>query len=500
MPITAKQLAISVDKNQLQQISQLLAPALFRVFVRQCRLGLLAVPLLTCLSWAPTASASDIVLDLDADPAGLQSALVSAHAAAPENWQIVLPTGPGKRGSLLLQTYEPFAKVARVYLDEETLGPDDYDVTTVYARGTISGVPDSFAFLALRANGDADLRYSVDSAETRILVENGQRRSEERVARDMGPNAPNPFIDDVAPSPRRGFVMPQSAQAPRSSGTSPIVTQNRSESVSGAASTWSSVYSIEVPAGQALTGVVSKGPGVAGVVIIKDSDPTVNWASSSCANGSTLYSSCLIENPSAGTYYVAAYKFDSSDTTLVFDYASTLTENQHLSATVAVDTDAGFYNYFASTDNILDYFAALFGYTSAIYEAEVNTELLIGDVFLFSSSTDPYSTPSSSQTRLNAMEAYWQANRSSVTRTVAAHFSSQNFGGLAYPDALCSTTNGYSVSGVYGIAPQSGQPFVWDAKVFAHELGHNFSSQHTPLLRRRGGQPKPRGRLLEFRE
>ena len=160
-------------------------------------------------------------------------------------------------------------------------------------------------------------------------------------------------------------------------------------------------------------------------------------------------------------------------------------------ATVAVDTDAGFYNYFASTDDILDYFAALFGYTSAIYEAEVNTELLIGDVFLFSSSTDPYSTTSSSATRLNAMEAYWQANRSSVTRTVAAHFSSQNFGGLAYLDALCSTTYGYSVSGVYGIAPQSGQPFIWDAKVFAHEIGHNFSSQHTHCYAGEAGNSNP---------
>ena len=47
---------------------------------------------------------------------------------------------------LLLRTYQPFAKEARVYLDEQALGPDDYDVTTVYARGTISGVP-TFAFL-----------------------------------------------------------------------------------------------------------------------------------------------------------------------------------------------------------------------------------------------------------------------------------------------------------------------------------------------------------------
>ena len=454
----------------------------------RCWRGLAALPLYACLSLAPAAGAADIVLDFDTDPAALQTALLSAHATAPREWQILLPATSGKRAPVLLQTYQPFAKGARVYLDEQSLGPDDYDVTTVYARGTISGVPDSFAFLALRANGNADLRYSVDSAETRILVENGQHRTEERVARDMGPNANNPFIDDVAPSPRRRFIMPQSAQAPRSVGT-PINTQNRSETISG--SGWSSVYTLNVPAGQALTGVVSKGPGSAGVVIIKDLDPTTNWSTSSCADGSALGPQCLIENPDAGTYYVAAFKFDSEDTTLVFNYAETLTENQQLSATIAVDTDAGFYNYFGSTDDTLDYFAALFAYTSAIYETEIDTELLMGDVFLFSSSTDPYTTTSDSDVRLDEVTAYWIANRSGVTRTLAAHFSSQNFGGIAWLDTLCENNWGYSVSGVYGVSPQSGQPLVWDAKVFAHELGHNFSSQHTHCYAGEDGNSNP---------
>ncbi len=434
--------------------------------------------------------ASAVFVDLSLDAAALQRSLVSAHKAAPTEWQVLLPASASKTPPLLLKTYQPFAKGARVYLDERALGADDYDPSTTYARGSISGVPNSFAFLALRANGDFDLRYSAEEAESRILVRDGQRTIEQRTPDDWDATQGNPFLDDVVAVPKQEFTMPKLTSTPNKGGAPTLNTQSRTEVLSGG-SGWSSIYSIAVPSGQALTGVVSKGPGVAGVVIIKDLDPIVNWASSSCANGSTLYTSCLIENPSAGTYYVAAYKFDSSDTTLVFDFASTLTENQQLSATVAVDTDAGFYNYFASTDDILDYFAALFGYTSAIYEAEVNTELLIGDVFLFSSSTDPYSTTSSSLTRLNGMEAYWQANRSSVTRTVAAHFSSQNFGGLAYRDALCSTTYGYSVSGVYGIAPQSGQPFVWDAKVFAHEIGHNFSSQHTHCYAGEAGNSNP---------
>ena len=232
MAVTADHLTMPADKNRSRWVFQIVTQTLSQIPARWRRAGLLALPLLSCLTLASTASASGIVLNLDADVAGLQSALVSAHAAAPREWQILLPAASGKRSPLLLETYEPFAKGARVYLDEKVLGPDDYDVKTVYARGTISGVPDSFAFLALRANGDADLRYSKDGAETRILIKNGQRNSEDRVARDMGPNAANPFLDDVSPPPSQGFVIPQSSQSSRPVGATSISTQNRSETLS----------------------------------------------------------------------------------------------------------------------------------------------------------------------------------------------------------------------------------------------------------------------------
>ena len=440
MLVSGNQLITPAIPRQLWRVLKFTSLTLLPTYPRWRRVSLFAASLLFCLSLAASASASEIVLDLDADAAALRTALASAHAAAPREWQVMLPAASGKRTPLLLRTYQPFAKGAQVYLDEQALGPDDYDVTTVYARGTISGVPNSFAFLALRANGDADLRYTVDGGETRTLVKAGRRTTEERAARELGPNTVNPFLNDVADPPNQSFVMPQSANNPRARVSAPINTAIRSETLS-AGPGWSSVYTLNVPAGQALTGVLNKGPGDAGVVIIKDLDPIANWSTSSCSNGSSLYSSCLIENPDAGTYYVAAYQFDSSATTLVFDYAETLTENQQMSAIIAVDTDAGFYNDFANTDDILDYFAALFGYTSAIYEAEIDTELLIGDVFLFSASTDPYTTTSSSDLRLDEMQAYWQANRGDVARTLAAHFSSQSFGGLAWRNTLCTSSS-----------------------------------------------------------
>ena len=386
MKVAGNQLMTVINPRQLLRVLQFISSTLFPTYPQRCRASLLAAPLLLCSSLSVSSSATEMVLDLGADAAALQRALVSAHSAAPRKWQIVLPAASGKRSSLLLQTYEPFAKGARVYLDEQALGPYDYDVTTIYARGAISDIPNSFAFLALKGNGDADLRYTVDGGETRTFVKAERRTTEERAVRGLGPNTVNPFLNDVADLPNQGFVMPQSANNPRVRPSAPINTTLRSETLS-AGPGWSPVYTLNVPAGQALTGVLNKGPGNAGVVIIKDLDPIANWSTSSCSNGSSLYSSCLIENPDAGTYYVAAYQFDSSATTLVFDYAETLTENQQMSAIIAVDTDAGFYNDFANTDDILDYFAALFGYTSAIYEGEIDTELLIGDVFLFSAST-----------------------------------------------------------------------------------------------------------------
>ena len=447
-------------------------------------LSLLLVPL--------TVSAAEFLLDLNTGGSELRGALVAAHRTPPSEWQVLLPPSSGKTSGLTLQAYQPFVNGARVFLDENMLGPSDYDQATVYARGVIESVPQSFAFLALRANGDVDLRYGMGDMETRIRIKDGQRTSEQRLLQKLGPDGTNPFLDDVVTPPRDGFSPPRPGPAARPGPSAQAATASRTETLTGG-SGWSTVYALEVPAGQALTGVISKGPGRAGVVIIKDLDPTTNWPTSSCSDGITLYSSCLIENPSAGTYYVAAFKFDSSDVTLVFNYADTLAATEQLSATIAIDTDGGFYSLsqFASTDDILDYFAALFAYSSSIYETEVNTALQIGDVFLFSPAGDPYTSTTDTSVRLPEVQAYWETNRAAVTRTLAAHFSDEQFGGRAYLDALCSNSYGYSVTGAYGVAPGSGAPINQDAHFFAHEIGHNFSSPHTHCYAGVASNPDP---------
>ena len=83
------------------------------------------------------------------------------------------------------------------------------------------------------------------------------------------------------------------------------------------------------------------------------------------------------------------------------------------------------------------------------YEAEINTRLLIGDVILYTSSNNPYSS-SDPGSRLSEMMNYWPQNYDSVERALAA--SLMGMSGMAYVNVLCNDSRGYSSSGVTGVA------------------------------------------------
>ena len=55
----------------------------------------------------------------------------------------------------------------------------------------------------------------------------------------------------------------------------------------------------------------------------------------------------------------------------------------------------------------------------------------------------------------------------------------------------CDDSYGYSVSGVYADAPTDASQLNWDAEVLAHELGHNFSSNHTHCYNGLEGNSNP---------
>ena len=90
-----------------------------------------------------------------------------------------------------------------------------------------------------------------------------------------------------------------------------------------------------------------------------------------------------------------------------------------------------------------NYIGSLFNYIGAIYELESRTRLIVGDVFLWTTASDPWTQSSGTSAQLTEFRYYWTSNRTGVYRTLA-HFLSGRMlgGGIAYLDTLCNTSFG----------------------------------------------------------
>lgn len=82
---------------------------------------------------------------------------------------------------------------------------------------------------------------------------------------------------------------------------------------------------------------------------------------------------------------------------------------------------------------------------------------------------------------LNNLENHYRNNQLVTTKDSAIHLlSGKRVGGLAYVGSLCNNSTNFGVSGgLYGTFNINNPQIVWDAKVIAHELGHNFGAMHT---------------------
>jgi len=164
------------------------------------------------------------------------------------------------------------------------------------------------------------------------------------------------------------------------------------------------------------------------------------------------------------------------------------------SARIAVETDYEFYARFGDATAAADYVGDLFAYGSTIYEAEVGTSLVVGSLDLWAGGpdSDPWTT-SSCSSLLGEFRDYWNANRSSVQRTVAHFLSGKSTGcGVAYLGVLCNSSYGYGLSGsLAGNFSIDNPSVVWDILVVNHEIGHNFNSPHTHCYGGIGGVADP---------
>jgi len=181
-------------------------------------------------------------------------------------------------------------------------------------------------------------------------------------------------------------------------------------------------------------------------------------------------------------------------------------------AEIAVETDQEYLAKFSGdTTEATNYAGDLIGYSSTVYSAEVDTALVVGDLFLWST-TDPW-TETDVGCRLYQFGRYWNDNRSGVSRTTAHFLSGRSTNaGIAWVGVLCRgafnvdltgagcglspTTDNYG--GAYGYSSGLDANFnintpsvLWDIVVVAHEMGHNFNSPHTHCYAGVGGNPDP---------
>ncbi|MCC7013812.1 MAG: zinc-dependent metalloprotease [Planctomycetes bacterium] len=161
-------------------------------------------------------------------------------------------------------------------------------------------------------------------------------------------------------------------------------------------------------------------------------------------------------------------------------------------ARLALETDYQLYAKFADAGALTDYVTALVAATSARYAVDLGARLEIAYLGVHTSANDGWTTPDgpgSTSAMLDEFQHSW-APFWSGNQPVAANLShflsgASLGGGIAYVGVLCDVNYGFGVSAnlntaiLWGSWSASAGPLTWDFVVFAHELGHNFGSQHT---------------------
>jgi hypothetical protein len=152
-----------------------------------------------------------------------------------------------------------------------------------------------------------------------------------------------------------------------------------------------------------------------------------------------------------------------------------------VAAEMAFECDFETYEHFGSNEQtVTDWLVARLGAITTVYENELGCALQLANLNIFKVA-DPYPTVGGIDPLLQAFTTYWQQNKTAVRRTLAHLVSRQAFdnpnysSGLAWVDGMCRKDIGYAVTRVWG----SEQFPTLDDGVMAHEIGHNFGSQHT---------------------
>ncbi len=111
----------------------------------------------------------------------------------------------------------------------------------------------------------------------------------------------------------------------------------------------------------------------------------------------------------------------------------------------------------------------------AIYEDDVQIQFEISAIIIRSAEPDPYTTSSASGL-LDQLQNEWLGPQSGIQHDLAHLFTGRNLSGgtigIAYLNAVCSSFR-------YGLTETNFSPSITSQTgVFAHEMGHNFGSNH----------------------
>jgi hypothetical protein len=121
---------------------------------------------------------------------------------------------------------------------------------------------------------------------------------------------------------------------------------------------------------------------------------------------------------------------------------------------------------------------SLFNLVKQIYENE-GISIYIDQIYIWTT-TDPYATMNSSSTILSA----FTTNRGTTPQKLA-HLLSTRFaflGGIAWLDVVCNPSYynyRFGFSNIYNTFNNDINLYSWSVYCMAHELGHNFGSNHT---------------------
>lgn len=180
--------------------------------------------------------------------------------------------------------------------------------------------------------------------------------------------------------------------------------------------------------------------------------------------------------------------------------ANAFTTNVKRRLRVAIDSDYELYVLLGSNSStVTTYMATVTAAVSAIYENDLNTVLNVGDTFVYTSSSDPWSNSTDNGTLLGELGTYWHntGSRSSLSRSTVVMISGKDTGGgVAWLGVLCRSTDFFdSQNGVYGggygvwgsvtgaVNPTNPNAVgYWDVLAYAHEFGHNANSDHTHCI------------------